>query len=322
MQLQTFGRTISSNWLLAIHAIIPILLCVWWIDVTYFQKSLLPYMGITSTLLPLYLLIFELPHIIASLITFADPTYIKFYKKHILIGLPILLSLVGILFYLNPTLAFAVYLVATMYHVVRQQTGIASMLSRAKEVWFHIWSWSLIIASAILLILIALPNTFTWPQIKILSLAVLFLIVIGLLVGGIYAWRSKVTIGRWYVILTTLTVVCAYFFAINEYVFFAIFVVRFVHDVTAFTFYITHDTNRNFDSYKNIFYANFRKIKLPLFIVVPGASILIALLLRLGFKGTTLTFATVIFLGFTHYYVETIMWRRDSVHREQIRIQT
>jgi hypothetical protein len=321
MQLQTFGKTISTKWLLAIHLIIPVLLLIWWIDVTYFQKSLLPYMSPASTFLPLYLLIFDLPHIIASLVTFADKTYIKFYRKHIIIGLPILLLFVVIIFYLNQTLALVIYFVTTMYHAIRQQTGIASMLSRIKGILFYCWSWALIIASGILLVLIFMPDTFNWNQIKLLSLIALFFIVVGLILSFIYAWKAKTVIGRWYVIATSLMIVCAYFFAINDYIFFTIFVVRFVHDITAFSFYVTHDINRNSDSTHNFIYATINKIKLPLLFLVPLTSVVIALLVRYGFELIDLAFIVLIMLSFVHYYVEAIMWRRDSIHRQQIIMQ-
>lgn len=58
--------SLSPRRLLAVYLIVPVLLIIALIDIGYFGGALLPYMGIGSLLIPLYLLFFELPHIIAS----------------------------------------------------------------------------------------------------------------------------------------------------------------------------------------------------------------------------------------------------------------
>jgi hypothetical protein len=319
MQLEKFGTTISYNWLLAIYAIVPALIFVWWIDVTFFQKSLLPYMGVETLLLPAYLLVFELPHIIASLLTFADKDYLNFYHKHLIIGLPLIVIITGILFYQNPILTFFIYICATIYHALRQQTGIASMLAKIKSKIFYIWNTTLILAAIVTWTLVSAPKYFSSLELRWYSDSVFFLILLSIVLGLIYAYKAKTIIGRRYIIATTLMMVSAYFFILVGYIFFAFFVIRFVHDLTAFTFYIVHDTNRNSLTIKNNFYVLFRRLKLPLVIVVPLVSISLALALRLGVSKVSFAMAVLILLGFIHYYVESIMWKRDSLHRQQIK---
>jgi hypothetical protein len=318
MQFSTLGRTLSFNWLLGIYSIIPLLIFIWVVDVSFFDSSLLPYMGMGSLLLPLYLLIFELPHIIASLLTFADRDYLSFYKRHLIIGLPIVIGLVGVFFYFSPVYAFLLYIIATMYHVIRQQTGVASMFARVKGVWFQVWSWSMVIATAIVFALVAATDLFTYPVVVWLSVLVFVLVLVSVISGVVYSFKTDSVLGKRYIWATTLMMVVAYFFVRVDYLFFAIFTVRFVHDITAFAFYIVHDVSRNQYKYKNIFYSVLSKVRLPLIILIPVASIFIAFLFRVGIDTTDSAILVVILLGFTHYYVESIMWKRESPHRQQI----
>jgi hypothetical protein len=311
-------KTISWRWLLALHLIIPVLLLVWFIDKTFFEYSLLPHMGMGALLLPLYLLVFELPHIIGSLLTFADAEYVRFYRGHLILGIPVLLGLVGGLLYFVPTLAFLFYILATMYHVLRQQTGIASILAKQKGFVFTVWTASMIVATSIMLALASVPATFSFLEVRLYSLVALLAVGVSTVAGVLFALKSKTLLGRYYILATTLLVGTSYFFALVSYFFFAVFVIRFVHDVTAFTFYVVHDQNRNASTVHNYFYALLAKIKIPLLIGVPLASIIIALVLRLGISGTTVATAITVLFGFAHYYVEAVMWKRDSLHRQQI----
>jgi len=97
-----------------------------------------------------------------------------------------------------------------------------------------------------------------------------------------------------------------------------VFVIRFVHDVTAFTFYVVHDQNRNASTLHNYFYALLAKFKIPLLIGVPLLSILLALLVRAGVSGVATATAIIVLISVTHYYVEAIMWKRGAPHRQQI----
>lgn len=314
----TIVKTISWRWLLALHLIVPILLSVWFIDSTFFNSSLLPYMGMGTLLLPLYLLVFELPHIVGSFLTFIDGEYVRFYRTHLFFGVPLLLLSVGVLLYLNQTAAFLFYIIATMYHVLRQQTGIASMLAKQKNFLFSLWTGSMIVATSTMLMLASVPGLFTFLEIKSFSLLVLLAMGVSIFAGVLFARTSKTSIGRYYILATTLMVGAAYFFTLVSYVFFALFVIRFVHDITAFSFYVVHDQNRNARTLHNYFYTLLAKIKIPILIGVPLASIVIALILRIGISGTAVATAVTVLFGFAHYYIESVMWKRDSPHRKQI----
>jgi len=318
MTAEMVAKSITPTWLFSIHSIALLLLLIFFVDVAFFYSALLPYMGTDTLLLPIYVFIFELPHIIASLLTFADRSYVQFYKKHFLFGVPLLLLIVGILYYLNPQLTFLLYIITTIYHMTRQQTGIASIIAKTKGWWFNFWTASLIIATAVVLTLVLMPFLFTTTQAWWLSLTALFFVVLSLVAATVYVCQAKNNIGRLFIIATSIVFLTSYFFILVGYIFFAFFTLRFVHDITAFTFYVVHDHNRNMIAMKNSFYAMFRKIRLPFLVIVPLVSVVIALLIRIGVKESSIAVATMVLLGFTHYYVEAVMWKRGSPHRQQI----
>lgn len=311
---------ISSRWLLAVYGIIPVLVGVVCIDMLFFSKSLLPYMGFESMFLPLYLLLFELPHIIASLLGFADRDYRRHYYWHLYIGLPLLLGAMYLLFQYNQLWAIFLYFVATMYHVIKQQTGIALILGTPRSSTFQIWTYTAIVATGLTYALIVLADAVST---NILSLAqpVIYLLLFVSLGAGMWQWRqTKTASGSWYVLATTAMLLASFGMLLLGYLFFAFFVIRFVHDVTAFIFYSAHEHNRNFETFQNPLYALCRHIPVPIFVLVPVISIGGAYAIRTLTDGTALAWLVVIGLGFVHYYLESVMWKRDSPHREYIRI--
>ncbi len=312
---------ISPRWLLGIYLCIPGLLLLWLIDTVFFNEQLLPYMGLGAGLLPLYLLIFELPHIVASLLTLADKTYIHFYKKTIGLGIPLIIVVAICLFYISPLTVFVLYIATTTYHAIRQQTGIASMLARAKGLWFHLWSGAMITGTALAWALIITPQLFTADMITFCSVVVFCCMGASIVTGWMYGRTAMTQVGRWYICSTTAMIVTAYFFIRVEYMFFAFFALRFVHDVTAFTFYIVHDSNRNAITFQNSFYKLFKKSNVPFLILVPGISISLALLLRSSVGDTVQALAVLATLGFIHYFIEGVIWKRDSMHRQYVSVR-
>lgn len=275
-------------------------------------------MGMGTLLLPVYLLLFEMPHIIASLVTFADRSYLDFYKNYLRIGIPIIVLLVVVIALINPLAVFLIYVIATAYHAIRQQTGIASLLAKRKGLAFQVWSWIMILGMAIAWLLLSAPQFFNQKEILLYSILVFGCVVLSGLSGAWYWYHAKTKIGRWYIFATTAMVLAAYFFIQVGYIFFAFFIIRFIHDITAFTFYIVHDQNRNEGTIQNNFYALFKKLRLPFLILVPLVAISIALLLRMSVGDTMVATTILATFGFIHYYLESIMWKRESAHRQHI----
>ena len=288
---------LSFRWLLSIYAIVPILLAIVLVDSFFFGHALRPLVSVSLTTAFFYLVFFELPHIFASFISFADREYLKSYKNKILYQLPIVLGVSIFIAATNRELGIALVVGYTLYHVVSQQTGIAKMMIGAKH-WLHTpWSLSAVVMAITIQFYVfhlnfldSVPpsylHAFFWT-------IVLFFTIVSIL---IYI-QTKNGIGKKYFAATTLMLLSGVLFFLLDYIFFSIFVLRFTHDITAFAFYITHDANRNAESFKNEVYKILAPLKIPIFVLVPVIGMLI---------------------NFTHYYFEGFMWRRDSPHRAQL----
>jgi len=311
---------IDSRWLLRIYAIGLVLTAVVVADQVFFEKALLPYMGLTSLFLPLYLLFFEMPHIIASFLGFADREYIQRYKFSLSVVLPLLLLGVGFLMYLNFMAAVLLYLCATMYHVIKQQTGIALILGARKNTGHQVWSFLALWITTILYVILILPELLSFSVANVVNYVVLGSVAVFLLVGTWIVHRTPKMVAKKYIALTTLMVLMSYVFILFGYIFLAFFLIRFVHDVTAFYFYIVHEMNRNSQSIKNVLYRHLPLLPISLIILVPGLAIVIGLTTRSVLVDQQVLFGVIIILGFAHYYLESIMWKRSTPHREHIAV--
>ena len=81
-----------------------------------------------------YIILFGLPHILASSVTLIDRDYIQHYQTQISTGL-ILVFVVALCltFVISPILALAIFAILTVLHVIGQQTGITRMLTRSSK---------------------------------------------------------------------------------------------------------------------------------------------------------------------------------------------
>jgi hypothetical protein len=236
--------SISKKYLLAVYAILPILFLVFLGDQFIFDSALLPYMGLTSMVLPLYLLFFELPHIIASFFGFADKEYISHYKKHLLFYLPLILVATGILLYVNFALGITLYLVGTVWHGLKQQTGIALILG-ARPGWLHsLWTLIPVVITSLAYVYYIVPEVVPKVVVPLISPIIFFGVFLLIIITLVKMWQSVPKV-RLYVLCVSSLFFFSYFFILTSYIFLAFLAVRFVHDLSAFAFYTTHDQNRN-----------------------------------------------------------------------------
>ncbi len=308
---------IDRKWLIRIYLIIPLLILITAIDIMFFHSSLLPYMGITSLLFPLYLLFFELPHIIGSFFGFFDKDYVVYYRKYFTLWIPLFLFFMAILMYINFSLVMLIYIIGTMYHVIRQQTGITFFFGVKPSNLHKVWSWLGIIVTSFIYILLVFPNFFIVPK-NITDTVALILISTFAICGIVYMKLSPNKQSKLYIAITTFMLICSYILIGINYIFFGFFIMRFVHDITAFYFYITHDVNRNEVSAQNYIYKFLKFLPIPVLVLVPLLSVSISAGLRQIPLGTKALFILIITLGFLHYILESVMWKRDSMHRKQI----
>jgi hypothetical protein len=306
--------------ILSVFLITPLSLLVVFFDRNYFGSSLLPYMGLDSLLLPLYLLFFELPHILASFLGFGDKEYLRHYEKRLLIGIPLILGgTIAVAFY-NFYAIVILYLILTMYHVMRQQTGVALVLGAPKNVTYALWSSVGVILGVLVYLALFAATLIPNGLLPYVVYGVPILFVCFSVIGVWYAYQSRGT-GSWsYILLTVVTMLSSFYLLNLAYIFLAVFIMRFAHDVTAFLFYATHEYNRNSTRIRNPLYRFVPFMPYSALVAVPLFGIVLGVILREVSVTTTALFGITVVLGFVHYYLESFMWKRGSLHRGYVRV--
>jgi hypothetical protein len=311
---------ISKRVLLGVHIIIPVIAFLIMCDTIFWGGFLKQVLKVDSTNAAIYLLFLELPHVIGSFIGYADSEYLRFYRTRLFIRLPLLLLATAALSFLYLDLAFGVYLVYTMYHSLKQQTGITSLLAGGTSRLHMLWTWSAIVVAVLGNFYVLGSQLTRGVPIFNTTLLLSFCAVIFCLASVAYIVSiRKRDIGLAYACATTVLLLSSYFSVIIGYFFFAILLIRIVHDTTAFIFYAVHDSNRNALTPKNFFYFMLKPLHLPLLIITPLLGVVIAYYLRHIGVTYAQSALLVILLGLSHYYIEGFMWKRESLHRRELR---
>lgn len=311
--------SVSKRLLFWIHVIVPLLLVVFLADIFLLDGVLRPYLQITTTSLALYLLFFDLPHILASFVSYADPAYITHYRNK-LFGAALIVVGALVLYSYDPVMLYAGYITYTMWHVIRQQTGLSGMMLQLSGAVHQTWSLLAIILFTSGYFLMYANFGARFLDESMLELIMHTAAATFLAITGIYAYRIKerASEGFLYFTLTTAVVCAGYIFIVAGYPFLAILVVRFVHDITAFVFYAVHDHNRNIAYAYNYLYRLIRPLKIPFIVTTPLIGIGLAWVIRNESILVGYASVSIILLGLIHYYLEGSMWKRTSLHRRQI----
>jgi hypothetical protein len=307
--------TISFKLLLSVYSITPILLASALIDTFIFHGALAKYLPNTPEAFVWYTVIFGLPHIMASFFSFADTEYLAFYKQRLIYKLPLLLAAVALASFFLPTAAVLAFVIYTMYHVISQQAGMALIFTKGPPSHYAIWKWTTIVVISCIYLLIYYPKLvpayFHTPGIT--GTATLSALLILLIMSVSMLALIKTREGRVYYAAMAGSFILAPLFFTLGYMLFAVAVLRVIHDVSAFIFYATHDNNRFAAKHTNFIYRYLPTEKIPVVVFTPVLAILIAL------PFTFFTGALVpLLLAFTHYYIEGFVWKRGSIHREQL----
>lgn len=311
---------IKKSWIFSIFLFIPLvgLFGAW--DFYFNEQQLLPKLQYNSLFLPFYVLIFELPHVIASFFGFFQKEYIRHYRAHLLFGIPLLLlvfiSLVGFSFYS----AVLAYIVVTLFHVIRQQTGIAHFFGVPKNRWHWWWSWTLIVGLASIY-LVMQPSYLPEEYIAPLLLLIKVTLIVSAFLGVKLIFLTKNRFGAWYIFAAIAMSLVSYSMFVAGYIFLSVLVVRVIHDMTAFLFYINHEMNSNRIEIKNWLYKRLPLMPWSLIFFIPASAVGIGLLLRTSVTDVETLFAIVMTIAFIHYYIESIIWKRDGLHRSNISVQ-
>lgn len=323
MELAALGpqevKSIPKKLFLYVYLILPVLLLVVLADMFYFDSWLRPYMGIEAILLPLFIFIFNLPHIIASFFSFFDREYVTYYRKHLFFYLPMLLIATALLLFVNWELGLVFFILNDVWHGIKQKVGIALILGARPGLLHKIWTLLPFYITAVVYTYFLIPQVYPDYLLPFVSPSIL-LGVIGLFIVMILMMWKSVPQVRLYIFLVSVLFLISYFFVLAGYIFFAILAFRFVHDISAFAFYVNHDYNRNKDGHKNWFYRAFSLIPLPVIILTPVLGVLFAYITRVATNGIVIGYSIVILICMCHYYLESVMWKRDSLHRKHVKV--
>jgi len=316
---------IDSRFLLAINAIIPLSLLLVVADIYLLG-------GVVKGFLPTkpedyvwFSFIFNLPHIVASFVTYADREYVAHYKRQLgrsamlCIGLSAAIMAVGGLDVFM--VCFAVF---TVYHLIMQQYGISLMLmKRRQNIVFQFWRWLSLAAGATMFLSVYRP-TATWPMTNIpLDMAGYMLLLLAMPFAVIYYWQhvrgpDVSATSKTYYIASCAIVVAACAACAAGYPFFLIMIPRFIHDVTAFTFYAVHDHNRNLTTSHNWLYRWLRPLHIsPLVLCLP-LSVALTWYFAMHEYNSFGVMIFLLFITLVHFHMEGYMWKRDTPHRKNI----
>ena len=319
MNLPNAPLSIRPLWLCAIYLPLLLALLIVPLDIFWLGQSIQSWLPNTPYQLLLFPIFFDFPHIVSSLISFADRDYLRFYRWYLGVFITGALILTVLFAYFSAEIwLLAIWAFLTMFHVVRQQFGIGRAVMKNTNHRYEISSWLAVGVAFLLYLLIVASERSN----NVLPIEHIMLLIWGLwgafLVFSI--WNIPVAssnpCGRLYYFLNCLLVLTAPVFFVTGYAFFYLLVPRVIHDLTANTFYAVHDHNRRLDSpRKNWIMGNPLANFVPAWILSPALGVVLVFIVP---PAWALVF---IFLSFLHYGLESVMWRTGSLHRKQLKWQ-
>ncbi len=330
---------ISFRYLLGLYIIIPICLMIYWLDGFIWNDYLLNNLPSSPSHFLLFQILFGTPHIIASsILLFSNKEYIINYQRKIVWMSLFIIAFFGIGSLFIPYIALYVITACwTVYHVLKQQHGIGKGICRLPTHAFYTLLTLSILAGICIYLGIFLKNSLT-PQYTSWVLNIATALTLLLVLASAYCQTLTHTwMGKCYLWANTLMVVSSLYLYSQQYYFIAILVPRLIHDITAYSFYITHDYNKHHPQAQNLLYRYAKKFHLHIFIVLPILSFALAFLLQAYgdeminlitrnlfdfeiYKAVTL--GVIGYLALMHYYSESFIWSADSPLRQHIRFKS
>lgn len=303
---------VSKNWLAAFYFVLPISLLLVICDIFFFNRTLQSTLPNTPNKFFYFTLFFVLPHIVASLLTFGEKEYLIHYKKKLSYSVLFSIVVTAIFVALPQKAYLGIFGIITLFHVIGQQFGLNSGFAQVRGKLFLQWKYigfaSATFSSSLLY----------FPEGKSINLYYGF-IALNILNLIAFLWwtlkcvkESKSDFGKKYFLSNFALLLFTFIFVILKYPFFAILGPRFVHDTTAFTFYLVHNVNRAQVS-KNMLISPITKFGMPIILTFLGAMLIGHFVKNLNY------FALITFLTIMHYCVESFMWKGQTLHKQFIR---
>lgn len=307
--------------LLGIYLIVPALALFVMIDYIATDLDFSRRIAFDTHLMLVASLLLQAPHAIASLFTFADREYTSTYKGTLikcgLIGLAtlILILLVGDILLMLCLIAY------NFYHQSSQQAGIAAMVAGNKSRLHEVWRWMSVIIQLVGFIALLAnnnPDYHMMPDKKAaLTIAAVLFMACFAVVSVIVARQSKTAMGR---LLIGAQAVMLYLYVAMYIINLPLLMILapvVVHDLTAFAFYINHNTNRNRETRFNYFSRIRNVVPMPEYVLTPLVALLLGASMFMSGSAEASYFAIVaIVLNVMHIYVEGKMWKAGSLHRK------
>ncbi|MGR9014093.1 MAG: hypothetical protein ACU83U_10660 [Gammaproteobacteria bacterium] len=326
---------ISFRLLLGLYAIIPLCLMLQLFDGWFWNGALQQNLPTSPKQFLLFQILFGTPHIVASSILLVSNTeYLKLYKLKIILMTAAIAMIFGVGSLFIPYKVL--YLIAaswTVYHVLKQQIGVGRGLYRLPDWAFYLLLWLSVAAGIFVYIGIFLKNSLDVQQVEWIKLVAGGLCV-GMVCSALLCQRYATTAtGKWFLWSNVLLVLSSFYLFVQQYYFLAILVPRLVHDATAYVFYVVHDYNKHRRQPQNFMYRYAARFHLPIIIVLPICSFLLAFVLQ-RYGDSALNAVTELFFGveirkaisvgllgylaLMHYYTEAFTWKQGSPYRRFI----
>lgn len=304
---------ISKNILQNFYLVLPISFLLVMSDIFFFDRYLQGFLPNTPNKFFVFTLFFVLPHIVASLLTFGEKEYLIHYKKGLTNSLIFSLIVTLIFVYITPKQAYlAIFGIITLFHVIGQQFGLNSGFANVRGKTFLWWKYIGFTSAMFSSVLLYFPkNAGTNLFYSFIVLNVFFLFAFGFLSYKCIK-LSQNDFGKRYFVANFLLLFFTFIFVILDYPFFAILGPRFVHDTTAFSFYLVHNYNRS-QSSKNKILNPIRKFNVSILFTFLSAMLIALLVNDLNY------FGLITFLTIMHYCVESFMWKGKTLHKEFIK---
>ena len=328
--------SVSFRFLLSLYAIVPLCVLVLWLDRFGFNHVLRDMLPSSPSHFLLFQLLFGTPHIIASsLLLFGHADYVNTFKNK-LIGMTLFIIAffgIGSLFIPYRVL----YLISacwTVYHVLKQQHGVAKAVCRLPNWAFYAQLWLSVSAGIFIYMGIFLKNSLEPAQAEFV-LQIATLLSAGLLVSTLICQKYVPSrFGLYFLWANSLLVLASWYVYSQQYYFLAILMPRLVHDITAYSFYVSHDVNRHGEAPQTALFRLTARWHVPAAVVLPALSFLLTYLLQAYgddlvnwiletlfstqvYKAVTL--GLIGYLALMHYYTEAFIWAADSPLRRFIR---
>jgi hypothetical protein len=321
---------VRGGFLLCFYLIVPVSCVLVWLDIVFWDQHLrmtLPYL---PEHMAIFGVLFRMPHVMASLVTYADKEYLSAYRSPLLKCLLAGCTLTVVLSFFEEgsTIMIVVLSIYNMYHAVVQQYGITLMLVQARPEWtFNLFKWVSIFLSCTGFLVIDFVPVNHQPVIIFYGTPFCFLLLLISTSCALHFFftvvlrNPRVTRAAIAYFLSNVFVsVLGFVFFSWGYYFFATLMSTFVHDATAFAVYAVHDQNRNRETGEkgmttpNFIYRTLKPLRVaPIVLCVP-MGIASAYVLE---QVDESMFVSVIYT-LLHYYMEGHMWKRGSMHRQYV----